>query len=303
MELSDLLVFKTVAEQGGITRAAEALHRVPSNVTARIQKLEQELATALFIREKNRLRISPAGERFLQYARQILTLSQQALDQLHPTTPTGKLKIGAMEATAASRLPAPLALFHTQYPEVNLEVQTRPSGILLDQLVTGELDIAFLADPIKDSRLTFMPAFLEKLTLVSHHEHKAIQQPVDLGDTPTLLTFNSRCAYRARLNHWLSQALVNVNAKTIEISSYHGLLACVTAGMGVGIIPESILKDYPYCERLKTHSLPPAITNCVTHLAWRHEALKANLTAFVNCLKETSNDLITNGHSDGSPLA
>ena len=62
MELSDLRVFCTVVEQKGINKAAENLHRVPSNITARIQKLEAELNQTLFFRTKNRLKISPAGE-------------------------------------------------------------------------------------------------------------------------------------------------------------------------------------------------------------------------------------------------
>ena len=62
MELSDLKVFQQVVLSGGITAAAQKLNRVPSNITARIQKLELQLNTQLFLREKNRLRISPAGE-------------------------------------------------------------------------------------------------------------------------------------------------------------------------------------------------------------------------------------------------
>ncbi|PPA01372.1 LysR family transcriptional regulator, partial [Pseudomonas sp. MWU12-2312b] len=62
MELSQIRMFKTVAELGSIARAAEMLHCVPSNITARIKALEAELGVALFLREGRGLRISPSGQ-------------------------------------------------------------------------------------------------------------------------------------------------------------------------------------------------------------------------------------------------
>ena len=96
MELSDLKVFLTVVEQGGISRAANVLHRVPSNITARIQKLESELNQELFIREKNRLKISSSGEQLLNYAKRILSLANQALEELNNEEPSGLLKVSCM---------------------------------------------------------------------------------------------------------------------------------------------------------------------------------------------------------------
>jgi len=142
MELSDLKVFLQVASSGGITAAAQKLHRVPSNITARIQKLEQELDTQLFLREKNRLRISPAGEQLLPYAKEMIRLSQQAINELQKTTPKGRLTIGAMEAVAATRLTEPLMRFHKEYPEVNLQIETGPTGLLIERVLAGEIDIA-----------------------------------------------------------------------------------------------------------------------------------------------------------------
>ena len=78
MDLVQLEIFKAVAEQGSISAAAQLIHRVPSNLTTRIKQLEQDLGVELFIREKSRLRLSPAGWNFLGYARRILDLVQEA---------------------------------------------------------------------------------------------------------------------------------------------------------------------------------------------------------------------------------
>ena len=65
MELSDLRILRAVVSEGGITRAAEKLHRVQSNVTTRVRQLEEDLGVALFIREGKKLHLSPAGQTLL----------------------------------------------------------------------------------------------------------------------------------------------------------------------------------------------------------------------------------------------
>src|SRR5687767_10914097 len=107
MDLSDLQIFRAVVQAGGITRAAEKLNRVQSNVTTRVRQLEQELGVDLFIREGKRMHLSPAGQQLLGYADRLLALAQEARDAMHDTTPRGLLRLGSMESTAAIRLPAP----------------------------------------------------------------------------------------------------------------------------------------------------------------------------------------------------
>src|SRR5471032_3594479 len=114
MDHVNLVIFRTVAAELSITRAAKRLGRVQSNVTTRIQQLEEGLGVALFRRDGNRLSLSPEGERFLGYADRMLALAEEARQMLHPQTPAGELRIGTMESTAASRLPTPLARFHRQ---------------------------------------------------------------------------------------------------------------------------------------------------------------------------------------------
>ena len=105
MDLSDLLIFSTVVREGGVTRAAERLHRVQSNVTTRIRQLEEDLSVALFIREGKRLHLAPAGQILLGYAEQLLALADEARGAIHDPRPRGTFRLGSMESTAAVRLP------------------------------------------------------------------------------------------------------------------------------------------------------------------------------------------------------
>lgn len=118
MEIAQLRMFKTVHDLGSIVRAAEVLHCVPSNITARLKSLERELGATLFFREGRGLRISPAGEVLLDYARKILTLADEARHALGPAAaPSGPLRIGAIESSASGRLPRLLAKYHALYPK------------------------------------------------------------------------------------------------------------------------------------------------------------------------------------------
>jgi len=287
MELSDLTIFSAVVEAGGVSRAASLLNRVPSNITSRIQKLESELGKDLFIREKNRLRISPAGESLLLYAKQILQLADEAIEYLDESQPKGKLKLGSMEALAASRLSIILTNYHRLYPEVELEVKTNPTGILIDQVLEGDVDLALVADPPDDHRLASTPIFNETLVLVSDKSYDDIRHPSDLGDKPTLLGFSARCAYRNRLASWISEG--DTVAKVVEINSYHALLNCVTAGMGVGLIPQILLEYYPFKDGLNSHQLPTHLQQSTTHMIWRKDSIKPSLIAFSELLIQASN--------------
>src|SRR5262244_2760304 len=112
MDLSDLLIFRAVVQAGGITRAAERLNRVQSNVTTRIRQLEQDLGVALFVRDGKRLRLAPAGHLLLDYADRLLLLADEARNAVQDTRPRGLFRLGAMESTAAVRLPGPLAAYY-----------------------------------------------------------------------------------------------------------------------------------------------------------------------------------------------
>src|SRR5687768_7360108 len=120
MDFVALQIFKAVADCGGINAAARKLNRVQSNVTTRIRQLEESLGARLFIRDKRRLALSPAGTLFRGYAEQILRLSEQAREAMLDGAPRGPLRIGTLESTAASRLPPLLSRYHRKHPGVRV---------------------------------------------------------------------------------------------------------------------------------------------------------------------------------------
>src|SRR6195256_4243018 len=124
MDLGDLQIFRSVVQAGGVTRAAEKLNRVQSNVTTRVRQLEAGLGVQLFIREGKKLHLSPEGKLLLDYADRLLDLAQEAREAVHDAKPRGLLRLGTMESTAAMRLPVPMNDYLHRYPQGTLELRT-----------------------------------------------------------------------------------------------------------------------------------------------------------------------------------
>jgi len=288
MEISDLHIFRTVVRNGGITRAAEQLNRVQSNVTTRIRQLEEALGVLLFLREGKRLQITPAGRILLEYAEQILALSEQARWAVRGTKPFGVFRLGTMESTAAVRLPQPLCEYHQQYPDVSIELQTGAPREQVALVLAGELDAALVAEPVNDERLNSLPIFEEELVLVGSAKHPQISSPHEVRPR-TALVFHPGCPYRTRLEGWFARAGAPIE-RVVELSSYHAMLGCAAAGMGVALMPASVLKTYSERCRLSLHPIPdPDFKMARTLLVWRKNMQHAAVARFAEILLAHSN--------------
>lgn len=267
MDLTALHIFKTVAEQGGITRAAARLHRVQSNVTTRVKQLEEQLGTQLFLRHKRRLVLSSEGKVLLAYAERLLRLSSEAEDALRGGGPRGALRIGALESTAAARLPPLLSRYHLGYPDVRIELTTGTTGALVARVLSGEIDAAFAAEPFSTDGLETCPAFSEELVLITPRSLPSVKAPKDIGNR-TLLAFATGCSYRRLVETWLGRQDV-VPERVMEFASYHAIVACTAAGSGIAIVPRSVVRAMRAEREVTIHELPRKVSKTRTLLVWR----------------------------------
>ncbi|MCR6476912.1 LysR family transcriptional regulator [Variovorax sp. ZS18.2.2] len=284
MELSDLQIFRTVVQTGGILRAAESLHRAQSSVTARIQALEEKLAAPLFIREGRRLQLAPAGRVLLQYADRLLDLAKEAGEAVKLDQPSGTLRLGAMESTAAVRLPQPLGRFHDAHPDVALELYIGDPTEHTRQVLGGELDAALVAIAVSDKRLASVAVYEEEMVLISEAKHAPIASPKDVHDAKSLLVFHPGCPHRKRFEDWFARAHVSPQQRMVEVGSYHAILGCVAIGMGVALVPASVLDTYSERARLAVHRLSPKFRYAHTRLIWRKDAPQAKIAALCKVL-------------------
>jgi DNA-binding transcriptional LysR family regulator len=109
-------------------------------------------------------------------------------------------------------------------------------------------------------------AFAERLVLITAASHRAVLRPRDVADD-TVIAFPTGCAYRRILERWLGDRNL-ATVRVMELSSYHAIVACVGAGTGIAIIPESVL-DTVQCATVARHRMPKLLGKVVTPLIWR----------------------------------
>ncbi|MBG6832566.1 LysR family transcriptional regulator [Pseudomonas aeruginosa] len=242
MDLSSLEIFRAVAREASVTRAAQQLQRAQSNVTTRIRQLEEDLGVELFLRDGKRMSLTERGSEFLAYAEQLLALADEARQSMHPAEPGGHLRLGSMESTAASRLPALLATYHKACPRVALEVSTGTSRALFDGVRARRLDCARVAagpgwaGELDGSGRRGEPLFREELLMILPAEHPPVHDVAEVR-LRTLAGFARGCTYRQ-----LAEDSLGTPLTVQEVGSYHAILACVAAGACVGVLPRSVLQ-------------------------------------------------------------
>ncbi|GIM45294.1 HTH-type transcriptional regulator GltR [Collibacillus ludicampi] len=241
MDIRDLTIFVAVAEELNITKAAKRLDYAQSNVTSRIQILETELGTTLFYRHQRGVTLTPSGELLLEYARKILHLCNEVKTSLQDhSKPKGPLRIGSMETTAAVRLPEILHEFRKNCPDVDLFLQTGPTEELIQSVLSYKLDGAFVAGPVNHPDIFQAGIVDEELVLVSN-SWKSMREYLYKIRKSTLLVFREGCTYRSRLEQWL-RAEGLIPEKTIEFDTLEAMLGCVTAGVGIALLPLSVIE-------------------------------------------------------------
>lgn len=284
MELSDLRIFTAVVHEGGITRAAERLNRVQSNVTTRIRQLEERLETQLFDRQGKKLVLTPAGRTLLDYADRLLALAGECETALHDDTPRGLFRLGSMESTAAVRLPTPLSTYSKRYPDVVLEMRTGNPTHLANALMAGEIDAALVAEPIAEAKFDWVVAFEEEPVIVTSRELPPID---DRSGVPrTVLVFEHGCPHRRLLEQWYARRK-DLPERTIELGSYHAMLGCVMTGMGAALVPHSVISTFPEKTRLRVNRLPSGQNRLNTLLIWRKNSKSAKVDALRRLLLES----------------
>ncbi|MBM9576421.1 LysR family transcriptional regulator [Leptospira sp. 201903070] len=242
MDIPSLKIFREVVREGSFTRAAENLHFVQSNVTARIQVLERELKTILFQRSKNGVSLTAKGKILNDYCERILDLTEEAERAIFEKgLPEGPLEIGSGQTTAAVRLPAILSRYHNKFPKVRLSLKQGNSDELARAVLEKKLDGAFVYEGFSNSQFIEIPAFAENLVLIAPSSVKK-NEILSSWKQLSILTFKAGCVFRNRLDQWIQEQSLPPG-KRMEFESLDTILSCVISGMGISLLPESYLNE------------------------------------------------------------
>ncbi|MGV3272963.1 LysR family transcriptional regulator [Bacillus sp. CIS52] len=286
MESGDLKIFQAVARKGSISKAAESLHYVQSNVTNRIQQLERQLQTQLFYRTNRGMTLTPAGESLLKDADRILQLLYEAQKNAQEAGhPNGPLRIGSLETAAAVHLPQFFTEYCRRYPKVQLSLSTGDTHTLVQRVLQYELDGAFVYGPVEHEDLKQSAVFQEELIVVSNVREGSLQ---NLLREP-ILFFAAGCSHRRKIKNILKEEAVPAQ-KIIEFGTLEAIIGAVQAGLGVSFLPASAARYFKNRENLFHHQLPERFRDMNISFIYRRdlfltsafEELLTGLKAFPN---------------------
>ena len=245
----DLLrAFVTVAEFKSFTKAGELLGRSQPAVSLQINRLEQLLDETLLVREGKKIELSSAGEQLFDYANQILTLNDQAINQFSKSAVIGKIRLGIPSEFATVLLPKIVGRFSKAYPNVTLEVNCQLSKTLLSKSGRANHDIilALQNNPHQEDADTQVK--IDKLVWVSSTGYSS-----QISPTVPLIVAPQGCIYRDRAIKTLNQ--IKQSWQIIyNIPDLTGIQQAIQEGLGVTVLARSTvpenLKILPISARL-----------------------------------------------------
>ncbi|WP_053013849.1 LysR family transcriptional regulator [Caldimonas brevitalea] len=241
LQLRQLQVFVSIAQTRNLTRAAGLVHLSPSSVSEQLSALEAHLGAKLFMRTRDGLRITGAGEVLLDYAKELLDLSRQAEAAVaaHAEAMRGQLRVGALESLCAAVLPRIAEVFAGRCPQVQLVLDTDATVALRLGVKGGTLDAAFLFSHADDAELETERVGQDEAVVILPQHHRLAQRsalsPQDLAGERVVATARG-CVYRGLLDA-VSAASGSPLQVGMESGSIAAARALVAAGAGVSIVP------------------------------------------------------------------
>ncbi|HVF51118.1 MAG TPA: LysR family transcriptional regulator [Pyrinomonadaceae bacterium] len=248
MEIRQLRAFAAIAETHTFTAAGARVHVTQAAISMQIRQLEKEVGSPLFIRTPRRVVLTDAGERLLLRARVILREHDAALSELAELAGAehGRLRVGSASAMVSSlRLPRILKELSEQHPQGEISVVSGTSETLVKQILSGELDVAFISLPVEVRGIETELLSRDELIAIASPRHPLAQQRVVSAFTlagEKLILGERGGNTRRMIDEFFAEAGLKPNV-AMELSRQAAIRRMVEAGMGVGIVPRQSARE------------------------------------------------------------
>jgi DNA-binding transcriptional LysR family regulator len=265
LSLQQLRCFCAAFELGSFTAAAETLRVSQPAVAEQIRKLEQALATDLFVRAGRGVVATEAGRAFAEHATRSLRAVEDAAASVGQLTElqTGTVAIGIFGGPSAWRLDELVVAFLRRHPNVSLRLVGQNSSVIADRVRRGELEAGFLILPIDDDKLDVRPIVRDEVVYVSADPERT-REPATverLATTP-LIFYDAESADDDPIRRQLAeraQARGLRLAPKVEVELKDIALRLVADGIGDTYLPSAFTRAPYYPEGLSTVSFKPAL--------------------------------------------
>ncbi|MEP6636049.1 MAG: LysR family transcriptional regulator [Acidobacteriota bacterium] len=242
MEIRQLRAFVAIAESGTFTAGAARVHVTQAAISMQIRQLENELGARLFVRAPRRVILTEAGEHLLHRAHHILREHDAAQDEIAELAGAerGRLRIGSASAMVTTEpLPKILKELRRQHARAEVSVTSGTSEALVQQILGGELDLAFVSLPVEARGIQTERLNEDQLVAIASPRHRLAKQRTVSAYTLAgeKLILGERGGNTRRLiDQFFAQAGVTLSV-SMELSRQAAIRRMVEEDMGVGIVP------------------------------------------------------------------
>lgn len=248
MEIRQLKAFLAIAEAKTFTAGARRVNVTQAAISMQIRQLEDEVGLQLFTRTPRRVILTEAGEYLLDRARKILREHDTALAEIAELggVEHGRLRIGSASAEFATlQMPHILQGLRVKYPNSELSVSAGTSQTLVDKIMHGEIDIAFVSLPVENSSITTDLLFSDEIVAIAHPSHpnaseRYISAAALAGEK--LILGERGGNTRRMIDDFFNAANVRPNI-TMELSRQEAINQMVENNLGVGIAGAKTIAD------------------------------------------------------------
>ncbi|MBK9164194.1 MAG: LysR family transcriptional regulator [Acidobacteria bacterium] len=240
MEIRQLKAFLAIAEAKTFTAGARRVNVTQAAISMQIRQLEEEVGLQLFTRTPRRVILTEAGEHLLERARKILREHDAAVAEIAEIAGSehGRLRIGSASGTfAMNQLPVILQDIRRKYPNSELTVTAGTSSRLVDRILHGEIDTAFVSLPVDNLSISTESLFSDEIVAVAWPGHPLAKEKYISAATlagENLILGERGGNTRRMIDEFFAAANVRPNI-TMELSRQEAINRMVEIGMGVGI--------------------------------------------------------------------
>jgi LysR family transcriptional activator of glutamate synthase operon len=278
VELRQLQYFVKVARKQHVTQAAEELHVAQSAVSRQIHLLEEELGVNLFVQKGRNVHLTSVGRLFLSRIEGIMTDLERAVNEIHEflDPEKGEIRIGFPHSIVIHLLPAVVAAFKKDHPNVKFRLRQGTYNSLTRDIKKGEIDLAFISPfPESHEHVTGEVLLTEELfaILPPHHilsEYQTLR--LEQLKDESFVMFSEEYSLRSIVMAACKEAGFNpkIEFEGDETDTIRGLVA---AGMGVSLLPEMALPEFGQLQPAKIRIIDPQVTRTVGLIRRKGEEL------------------------------
>jgi DNA-binding transcriptional LysR family regulator len=240
MEIRQLKAFLAIAEAKTFTAGARRVNVTQAAISMQIRQLEDEVGIPLFTRTPRRVILTEAGERLLDRARRILREHDAALAEISEIAGAehGRLRIGSASAMfTTTQLPWILERLKNKFPNAEITVSSGTSQVLVDKIMHGDIDIAFISLPVEAASVQTDLLFSDEIVAIAHPGHPLAKQKVISAAAlagESLILGEKGGNTRRMIDDFFDMANVKPNV-VMELSRQEAINQMVESKIGVGI--------------------------------------------------------------------